>query len=335
MIGRRSKFAWPDPGVQRSSSRGELYAYDRETKRYFRLTHTGHEVAAIVRAPQGGEIALIGFDKIDHAKTDETAPQLVHSWLEVVDTNEWKPVGPRASIAQARLVIAGYGTGDQLLVGTAPSTGRWTLGELALSSLDRTTGKLTKVTAPPPVPRIELTLDEGRLARAPEGIEAAWSTAAEPTTSSLKVSGGAAIQVPESGQAAQSTVAAAPDKARVAFATAVDPCAKDSAPSLYVADTKTGALKHVLTAKSRFGTRWVDATMLAYDDGDGAIRMWDATTGREALRLEERGGLALDVLSTTNAPLCKQGTPVAEPGGSNEDRLPPEEGGGGPVTTPQ
>jgi hypothetical protein len=133
------------------------------------------------------------------------------------------------------------------------------------------------------------------------------------------------------------TIAVAPGGGFVAFATAVDPCAQDAAPSLYVANGKTGALKHLLTAKSRFATRWLDATTLAYEDGEGAIRLWDATTMREALRLENKAGLALEVLSLASAPLCKQAPPTADAAGSgDEPPLPPEEGSGGePVTKPQ
>ena len=40
--------------------------------------------------------------------------------------------------------------------------------------------------------------------------------------------------------------------------------------------------------------------------------MWDATTGREASRLDDKAGLALDVLSLASAPLCKQGPPAAQ-----------------------
>ena len=62
------------------------------------------------------------------------------------------------------------------------------------------------------------------------------------------------------------------------------------APSLYVADAKTGTLKHLLTAQSRFATRWLDANTLAYEDGDGAIRLWDATTGREVGEARQQAG---------------------------------------------
>jgi hypothetical protein len=184
-------------------------------------------------------------------------------------------------------------------------------------------------------------------------VVAAW-TGDPATTSSLKAAAGPghdkAIQIPESGMASQASIAVSPDSAHLAFATAVDPCAKDAAPSLYVADTGTGTYKHLLSARSRFPTRWLDATTLAYEDGDGAIRLWETTTGREALRLDDKSGIALDVLSLLAAPLCTQAPPMADtataPGttgaaGANDEPLPPEEGSGagsapaGPVTTPQ
>ena len=217
----------------------------------------------------------------------------------------------------------GYATGGALVVATDGSP----------QSLDKTTGKLTKISGALPVPRVEATLEEGRLVRVPEGVEATW-TGDPPVAGSLKV-GATTISVPESGQAAQWAIALAPGGAHVAFATAVDPCAKDAAPSLYVADAKTGALKHLLTARSRFDTRWLDAGVLAYEDGDGAIRLWDATTGREAIRLDDRGGIALDVLSLSPGPVCKQAPPTEAGSGSAEEPLPPEEGSAGPVTAPQ
>src|SRR5262249_10913628 len=100
-------------------------------------------------------------------------------------------------------------------------------------------------------------------------------------------------------------------------------------------DGKSAALKHVLTARSRFATRWIDGGLLAYEDGDGAIRLWDPQSAREAIRLDDRGGLALDALSPTGAPLCKQAPQTNQPTGS-VDELPPEEGAGpGAVTSPQ
>ncbi len=331
LVARRSAFKWPAAtGVQPASSRGELYAFDRDSKRYLRLTHTDHQVVGFVRAPDNAETAVLGFDKVDHPKADDAPALVARPWLVVLDS-DFKP-SPRANLPSARMVSVGYGAGDQLLVATAAANGRWGLGDAAVASVDKSTGKLTKVAEPPSVPRIEFTLDEGRLVRKPEGVDAAWT--GDPTTApTLKLAAGATITVPESGQTAQLTVAASPGGGHVAFATAVDACAADAAPSLYVADGKTGALKHVLTAKSRFATRWIDAATLAYDDGDGAIRLWDATTAREAQKLDNKPGLALDVLSAGAAPLCKQAPPAIEHAGSDEP-LPVEEGSASPGAKP-
>jgi hypothetical protein len=169
------------------------------------------------------------------------------------------------------------------------------------------------------------------LPAAHDGVQAAWT--GDPARAPELTIGSTRVSVPESGQAAQESLAVAPGGAHVAFATAVDPCAKDAAPSLYVASAKTGALKHVLTARSRFATRWLDASTLAYEDGDSAIRLWDATSGREALRIENKAGVAISVLSAASAPLCIQAPPVIEPTGPADDELPPEEPSG-PVVTP-
>lgn len=339
LVGRRAAFKWPkDAGVQPGSSRGELYAFDRDTKRYLRLTHTGDQVAGFVRSKSGTELTVLGYDKIDRGK-DDAPPLVARAWVQAFETTDWKNTSPKITFNPARAIAIYYGDGDQLLVATAPAAGRWGIGAWAINSVDRTTGKLTKVTAPLGTPRIELTLDEGRIVppKTIEGVTAAW-TGDPPRAPTLELGKGVpAVQVPESGQAAMETVSVAPGGGFVAFATAVDPCAKDTAPSLYVANAKTAALKHLLTNKSRFATRWLDASMLAYEDGDGAIRLWDVTQNREAMRLENKSGLALEVLSLASAPLCKQAPPTAEPAGSgDEPPLPPEEGSGdAPVTKPQ
>jgi len=354
LVGRRTPFKWPkDLGVQPSTTRGELYAFDRETRRYFRLTHTDHQVAGFVRG--AGEVALIGFDRIDRPRPDAksdarsdgkaaAAPLLARAWIQIYETTGWKPTTPRIVLPSAREVTLGYAAGDQLLVSTAQATGRWTVGDPVVSSVDRATGKLTRVAVTLPASRLVLSVDEGHLVRVPDGVIATW-TGDPPASATLTVhppnGPDKAIQLPESGMASQASVAVSPGGAHVAFATAVDPCAKDAAPSLYVADGKTGAYKHVLSAKSRFPTRWLDPAVVAYEDGDGAIRLWDATIGREALRLDDKSGLALDVLSLAAAPLCKQAPPSVDATGTGEEPLPPEEptsagsAAGVPVTAPQ
>lgn len=347
LVGRRSAFRWPkELGVQSSTSRGELYAFDRDTRRYLRLTHTDHQVAGFVRAAAGNEVAVVGFDKIDRPKEGDAAPLFAQPWIQVYDAAEWKSTTPRIRLPAAREVAIGYAAGDQLLVSTAQAIDRWKVGEPVVSSVDRATGKLTKVTTALPPTRLVMSLDEGHLVRVPDGVTAAW-TGDPPVASSLKTAAGKPVQVPESGAAAQASVAVSPGGSHIAFATAVDPCARDAAPSLYVADAATGTYRHLLSAHSRFANRWLDGNALAYEDGDGAIRLWDAATGRQIARLDNRGpgddraGLALDVLSLAAAPLCTQAPPTVDSAGSADEPLPPEEPAGaagsasGPVTTPQ
>jgi hypothetical protein len=299
------------------------------------LTHTGHRVAGFVRAKAGGEVAVLGFDKGDRPKDTNAAPMIARGWVQTLDSAEWKSTS-KVTLGQARADAVYYGEGDQLLVAQAPAADRWGLGEWGIASVDRTTSKLTKTTGTLGTPRIELTLDEGQIVLPPvnDGVTAAWT--GTPARAPELTIGSTKIVIPESGQVAQETIAVAPGGAWLAFATAVDPCAKETAPSLYVANTKTGALKHLLTAKSRFATRWIDANTVAYEDGESAIRLWDATTGREAMRIENKPGVALAVLSLASAPLCKQAPPSAETTGAagSNDEMPPEESSG-PVTSPQ
>jgi hypothetical protein len=286
--------------------RGELYAFDRETKRYLRLTHTDHEVVAFVRAPGGDVVAVVGFDRIDRPKVETEPPLLARAWVQALDAKDWKPLGPRAQLASARALTVGYGAGDELVVQVGTTS----------SALDRTTGKLTPVESGTLVPRVDVALDDGRAHRQP-GV--ALVAAADGKVVGIKTPS-AAIQIPESGAAAEATVAAAPDGAHVAFATAVDPCTKDSAPSLYVADARTGTLRHVLTARSRFATRWIDASTLAYEDGDNAIRLWDASSAREVQKLDDKAGIALDVLTIASAPSCRV-QPAVETGSAGEPEI--------------
>src|SRR6185369_9439915 len=147
-----------------------------------------------------------------------TPPLLARGWVQAFDTTEWKNTSPKISLPSARAVAIWYGDGDQLLVATAQASGRWNLGDWTVSSIDRTTGKLTKVTAPLGQPRIELTLDEGRIVppKAIPGVNAAWTgdPARAPTLELAK--GVPPVQVPESGLAAMESVAVAPNNAYIA-----------------------------------------------------------------------------------------------------------------------
>lgn len=341
LVGRRASFRLPGKtGVVPLTSRGELYAYDRELGRYLRLSQTDHQVVGFVRSPSLRELALVGFDKVElgaggAGAEASTPPLLARPWAITLDATTFAPLGKRATLSKARRVAVGYGPGEQLLAATAPADGRWGVGAEAWVAIDRTTGKTTRTSATAAEVEISITLEDGEV-EGPLGGIVVPDGSSEVAT--LATPGGTEVRIPESGKASRRSIALSPGGSRLAFATAADPCSPDTAPSLYVADAKTGALHHVLTGKSRFATRWVDELTLAYDDPDGMVRLWDAGAGRELTRLSEKAGLSLAALAMSPAPLCKTAPPKADtaPADSEEPPLPePGADDGNPVVAPQ
>jgi hypothetical protein len=316
-------------GTHAAPPRGEVYAYDQPTRRYLRLSHTDHAVAGFVRGPSGA-IAMLGYDRVDRSKDDADPPQLAHGWVLVISP-DGKKLGEPVVLPTARQLSLGYGAGDQLVAGVAQAVDRWRLADPTALAVDVAAAKVAPIAGPLPVDRIAITADDGELLRAPDAeVHATWNGGLAP---SLEV-GGDAIAVPESGQATAAGLAVARDKAHVALVTFVDPCGKAALPSLYVADTKAKSLHHIVTAASRFDARWLDNATLAYEDGDAIVRLSDAESGREVGRLDDRAGIALDVLSPAPGPLCKadgaaplpagSAAPVGSAAGSAEP-MPPEE----------
>lgn len=330
VLARRSTFKMPGVGTNPASTRGELYAHDGEARRFLRVTHTDHQLAAWVRSPGGDELLLVGFDRVerpDPKKAKDAPPLLARSWVTTFSLDRLADTSARASIGKARHVHVGYGPGEQLVVATAPAAGRWGAGALTTYVVDRGSGKLTKTKgAAIEGPHVQMTFDEAR-------VVGASATALPADLSPDLVAKLTPIQQDAAGQPMLSLALPSPGKTRLAFATATDPCARaDEAtqPTLYVADVATGAFKHVLTAPSRFAAAWIDDSQLVYEDGSGGLRVFDAAAGRETAKIAERAGMALWALSPTTAPLCRAEPIVAEPDDGTE--LPPEEG---PATAPQ
>lgn len=355
LLGRRSTFKLPEKaGVQSATTRGELYAYDRESKRFLRISQTDHSVAGFLRSPSGKELVLIGFDRLevpagaakpaakpaagasgavtkpsddpeatppaepaepvgDPMPTEEgggVAPapaagpvfKIARGFAIVLDAATFEPLGKRISLPKGEQLALGYAAGERLLA-IATASGAWDGGgEAQWLAIDTTTGKTTK-TQPATMERvIAISATGGDVLDPVAGLRASPETGAN--LSELSTESGTVISIPDGATASRRSLSLAPDKARLAFATSPDPCNPDAAPSLYVADAATGAPKHLLTGKSRFLSRWLDATTLAYEDPEGGIRLWDATSGRESLRLSDKGGLALAFLATSPAPAC-------------------------------
>lgn len=363
LIGRRSTFKWPAKSGS-ASTRGELYAWDEPTRRFFPITHTSHQLAAWVPSPNGAEIALVGYEKVSlpdakDPKAKNVAPT-IRAWVETIDARTFETVTARSMFKNVRALAVYWGDGGQLLVDTFEAAGRWALTPDATFSIDPSTGKAAKSAAAADAAsgRALVSLDETLVS----GPTAGLRMTASPTDPALIteitiVSSGRTIKLPESGLGDASVPRANPSGTRAAFATWVDPCGESDAakPSLYVADAKTGQLEHLLTADSRFNLAWLTDDRLVYEDGSGGLRIWDATTGREATKIVEKTGLGLSGLSASPKPICRkepsvlapadvetddgsEGEPPPEAGVGGEDPLPPEEDaepGGQPATKPE
>lgn len=342
VLARRSGWKLPKPGTGYAATRGELYAYDLEQKRFLRVTHTDHTLAAALRGPSG-ELLLAGFTqaqvadptKIKGAGRDAgaaAAPLLTRSWVSAWNPKDKTVTSAQAAVPKARFVWAGWGPGEQIVIMTATAAGRWAPGVFTSYVVDRATGKLTKSKdAVADGPHVQMTLDDVAIVAPP-----AWPEAVAPEVTDKLA---AVVPNDERGNPELSSVALSPGGGRLAFATATDPCKDDddaAKPSLYVADAKTGAYKHVLTAASRFGVQWLGDDRLLYEDGSGALRIYDAAAGRETGKIGERAGLALRVLPPSAAPLCQSEPPVEDPDAI--DDLPTEDPmtdpGADPATTP-
>lgn len=340
VLGRRSGWKTPGPGTSYAATRGELYAYDLDGKRFVRVTHTDHTLAGWLRSPSG-ELLLAGFTQAqvaDPAKITGTgraagaaaAPILTRSWVSAWNPADKAVTAAKAAIGKARFVWVGYGGGEQIVVMTATASGRWAPGTFTTYVVDRGTGKLTK-SAGATADGVKLVMSLDDVARE---LPTGWPAELAPDVADKL---GAAAPGDERGNPRLQSVALSPGGTRLAFGTETDPCAKaDGAakPSLYVADAKTGAYKHVLTAASRFGVQWIDDNRLLYEDGTGGLRIYDAAAGREVGKLSERAGFALGALPPSAAPLCQTEPPVDDP--TAVDDLPTEELGDptGPATTP-
>jgi hypothetical protein len=324
VIARRSTFKWPAKSGG-ASTRGELYAFEADGPRFLRVTHTDDQVAAWLPSPSGAEVTVIGYDKVELPAAADGAPLLARVWIDVLDGKTLAPVGKRATIGKARAVAVGYAAGDQLVAIAYPAKGRWELGDGVAYSIDRATGKTTKIKAPAIIGgQAMVSLDDASVALPVAGVDAAW--AGEPPTAG-ELSFGAAkktVTVPESGKTARASLAVSPNGSRLAFVTWADPCATDgSLPSLYAFDGASGQLKHILTTASRFGARWIDDARLVYEDGEGGLRVWDAASGHEVVHVSDRAGIALRALSASPKPICKTAPPAVPVAPEDGAEVPP------------
>lgn len=335
MLGQRTRYKRPAKiGKQWSSTRGEIYAYDLETKRFLRITHTRERVAGWVRSPSGDEIAWVGYWEVlvpdptespagaegeapaepaagdepgaDAVDATEPAPVLFsRAIVGVLDGATLVPIGKQAVLRKdvARMDVQ-YRTGDELIVSAFAPDSLWRepKGEPSQRyTYDKESGKLKKLTVEPSDQPILSMTHERVWTR--ETSPAGFSVATGEAGSTLQLDGvEQAIALPAGASVVG--VSRSPDKAFALVRTVAEPCTDPPSGSLYVADAATGKLAHLLRGNSQFHVSWIDDRKFAYEDDGGRIRIHDLVEGKQVERLKNGGWLMLSGLAGTRGIVC-------------------------------
>jgi hypothetical protein len=317
VVARRGAFKppAPEPAVKaagakkpsdlRMSSRAEVFAYDVQLRRYLRLTQTGFQVVAFLPSPSGDEIAYVTVAKMAPQDAgDQGGAVLAQAQVGTVrlDTPDLK--NNAATFTAARAIAVEYRAGDQLVATVTPKK-----GAAKPLTIERATGK----TRPAPAAaadarRLVVRYEEIALAAPPvDGVAADWNPDTQTAEEFMLDPGKQRVQLPP-GQAAQGgTTVWSADRSRLAFATAADPCAADAAArqaALYVVDAESGKLTHVASGETAFMARFVDAALLAYQDDDGAVRLYDTAASRESARLSGKGEIGMLGVAAQRGRVC-------------------------------
>jgi tetratricopeptide (TPR) repeat protein len=316
VVARRGAFKPPggDPkkkGAARMASRAELFAYDKESGRWLRLTQTGFQVVGFLPSPTGDEIAYVTIREVSLPGDPKAAPPV----LAAARIGTLSLAAPEAPVAEAevkgaRTLALEYLAGDELVATAYQPQGYWGLGTATSFSVDKAAGK-TKASKPPPAGgRRLLVRFEGVELETPgdtEGIAADWNPETGTAEEFVLDASKKRVQLPKGEAARRASIAWSPDRKKVAFATQADACSDqpaDRAAALYLVDVESGKLKHVAKGQAAFAPRFLDAATLAHADEEGGVRLYDAIAGRENGKLTTRGGLGLVGVGSQSGLLC-------------------------------
>jgi len=305
VVARRGAFKAPqkDPkkkGAARMASRAELFAYDKDSARYLRLTQTGFQVVGFLASSSGDEIAYVTAREVAIPDDPKASPPvLAVTRIGTISLAAPETQNKEAEVKNARTLALEYLAGDELMATSYQPQGWWGFGTASSFSIDKAAGKAKAAKAPPPGGRRLLVRFEGVELEAPgdaDGIAADWNPETGTAEEFVLDASKKRVQLPKGQAARRASIAWSPDRKKVAFATQADPCAEkpaDRAAALYIVDVESGKLKHVSKGASGFSPHFLDPATLAYADEEGGVRLYDAAAGRENGKLTTRGGLGL------------------------------------------
>lgn len=299
VVARRAPWKAPRLGKRRRVrmvNRAELFAFDRSTERYLRLSQTGFQVAGALPSPTGDRIAFVTIKTV--ATTDGRDQWMIglgRVGQIVLDRPDDRP-----ELSEFRNV-------ERIAI-------QFRDGELIAEAADTSDQAGAADTSDQPADsRLLVGVDGATLIRPndPPGIAADWDPQSLSAVEFVIDSSNQRIAVPSQRPAHGPSLAWSPDKRWLAFATAADPCHDQPdlrRATLYVAEAETGRTLTVTDAAVSPWPRFVGPTILAFDDPLG-VGIYDAQLAREVSRLAIAGGVSLVGLGAQRADACAASEP--------------------------
>lgn len=314
MLGRRTRYKAPDKaGEQWSSTRGELFAYDEESKRYLRLTHTRERIAGWLRSPTGDEIAWVGYWQVvmpepaaePGAEAAAARPIFRRTLVGVIDAKTLLPIGETAVLREdIKRADLQYRVGDELIVSVYGAAADPAGGPSARYTLDKVKSRLKKADVEPSdEPVLSMTMDKTWLSEPGAGSGKGYEIT-DGEDGEMLVIDGSEQGVALPGDSSVTGVSLSADKAYALVTTVAEPCPDPPSGSLYLLETATGKMTHILRGNSAFQSRWLDDHRFVYEDDGGRLRIHDAAAGAQVERLKNGATLALVGLGAIDGIVC-------------------------------
>ena len=307
----------PGSGARAVASQAELFAYDRGTGRYLRLTHTGFQVVGFLASPAGNQVAYVRLQRV--ALSASGPPLLARVRIGVVHLGAPGRTVHETPVPSSRTLVLGFTPRAALVATLYQARGTWQRGAARSLRINSASGRRAPGPATDDAPtHLQVRYEDvERIAtRAPDGVAADWNPDTGTAEEFVIEASGKRIQL-RGGQAARADgMVWSPDHARLAFTTAADPCATDPAArnaALYAVDAESGRMQRVFSGAARLAPAFASPTVLAYQDGAGGVGLYDVAAGRALGRLESPGGIGLaGVGALAPGPLCTAEPPGAE-----------------------
>lgn len=353
VVARRSAFKEPTRPKKagapfKLASRAEVFSYQLDTRRYLRLTRTNFQVLGFLLSPSGDELAYVAASQLQPGQPPAAGsagapPVLAGLQVGVVSLAAPDAATTPAKLKSARTLALEYLPGNELVATAYDPQGWWELGRAHAFSIDRSSGKATPTTPPsqaaprqaapsadagvapisdptavPSNRRLVVRYEtvELEVRGDADGVAADWNPENGTVEEFVVEASRRRIQLPPGEQARRDSLTWSPDRARLAFATAADPCAEqplDRQSALYVVDVESGKLRHIVRGSARLQPHFADPATVAFEDEQGTIHLYDAAVAREVGRLENRPGQSFTGLGSMAGARCRKAPAGATP----------------------